>query len=403
MDLASPLSIEALQEAIETKLLSRFPRFRGCVDEEEKHWCVPDKVDPANYVVPVELTAPTAADEADAMREHVQKQMSLPLPPGCSWNVHLVTYSGSQERCSLLWRVAHTVADGVVLAQIMSRVICEELPPQTTAATAEAATPAAVLPTNPSAPKESEATVLPIRRAPRAGILERVWRFICGVFFVIALPFWPADVHTILQLGPNRWRKRLHEAEHARGVTVSKTDVPGAHQAGKAGVHIALGKPVAISELRTASAATSCTINDLLMTAMAAAIREYLTRRQALPPQHQDLSLTAVAVINPRPTMPQDMSSDELLRDYAAMKGPGCDITLLLLPLPCGEMPPAARRAKLCATTRRLKLSPESYLLRLGANLVTWLVGLQCLVALYTVVLAKFTLYVSCAHGPPHT
>ena len=94
------------------------------------------------------------------------------------------------------------------------------------------------------------------------------------------------------------------------------------------------------------------------------------------------------------------MSSDDLLRDYAAMKGPGCDITLLILPLPCGDLPPAARRDRLAAVTRQLKLSPASLLLRLGANLVTWIVGLRCLIALYTVINAKFTLYVSCATHP---
>ena len=75
--------------------------------------------------------------------------------------------------------------------------------------------------------------------------------------------------------------------------------------------------------------------------------------------------------------MPQDMSSNQLLEQYQQMRGPGCDITLLLLPLPCGAMEPAERLRALAATTRRLKLSPEAYLLRFFATYLVRLVGLQ--------------------------
>ena len=55
----------------------------------------------------------------------------------------------------------------------------------------------------------------------------------------------------------------------------------------------------------------------------------------------------------------QDLNSSKLLDDYASMVGPGCDITLALLPLPCGVMEPAARLRALASQTRRLKLSPR--------------------------------------------
>ena len=400
MELSGPLSAAELTAAVEKKLLSRFPRFRGHVTEDEKHWRVPEAVDPRAYVEEVELTAPTAADEATALREHVQREMAKPLPPRCSWNAHLITYSGrAAKRCTVLWRISHTVADGVVLAQIMSRVICEEIPvvkevPKTTEETMDGKTTTA-------APTESEATVLR-RRVPRAGLCERIWRFLCGVAFVFALVFWPSDPHTPLQLGPYRWKQQQEEGKRTGGGGNSthggESATSGAHAAGEEGVRIALGEPIAVSALRAAAAAAGVTINDLLMTAKAAALRKYLTARGFAC--SDSLKLTAVAVINPRPTMPQDMSSQELLADYTRMKGPGCDITLLLLPLPCGDMSPSQRRATLSATTRRLKLSPEAYLLRLGANLLTWTVGLNALIALYTIVLSKFTLYVSNVVAP---
>jgi hypothetical protein len=99
--------------------------------------------------------------------------------------------------------------------------------------------------------------------------------------------------------------------------------------------------------------------------------------------------------------MPQDLNSSALLDDYASMVGPGCDITLALLPLPCGDMEPSTRRRLLAASTRLLKLSPASFLLRLGANLIVRRLGLQPLIALYTHVLSKFTTYVSNVVAPP--
>ena len=79
-ELGGPLSEVALKAAIESKLLTRFPRFRGHVSADELHWCVPEHVDPADYVVPVELQAKSQADEHIAVREYVQQQMRLPLP-----------------------------------------------------------------------------------------------------------------------------------------------------------------------------------------------------------------------------------------------------------------------------------------------------------------------------------
>ena len=130
-------------------------------------------------------------------------------------------------------------------------------------------------------------------------------------------------------------------------------------------------------------------------------MRGYLEATSQLPERSEDLTLTAVAVINPRTTMPQDLHSSALLDDYASMVGPGCDITLALLPLPCGDMTPTKRRTLLAASTRALKLSPASYLLRAGANLIVRRLGLQPLIALYTHVLAKFTTYVSNVVAPP--
>ena len=196
-EMEGALTAEALAGAIETKLLSRFPRFRGHVTADEMYWCVPEMVNPWDYVCEIELAAESEADERGALMTHIAQQMILPLPLHCSWNVHLVRFGGRTNRCCVLWRISHTVADGVVLAQIMSNVLCD----------------IATTPTDdsPDPTEQAEASPLPVKREVPAGCLERSWRFVCGVCFVIALLFWPSDRHTILQLGPHRWRRRLSE------------------------------------------------------------------------------------------------------------------------------------------------------------------------------------------------
>jgi hypothetical protein len=52
----------------------------------------------------------------------------------------------------------------------------------------------------------------------------------------------------------------------------------------------------------------------------------------------------------------------------------GCDITLAFVPLPCGEV---CSLEQVAASTRRLKLSPETYLLRLVAMIICRLFGVR--------------------------
>ena len=359
--------------AVDDKLLKRFPRFRGYVSKDEREWVIPEHVDAHDYVEVVELTCGDDHGVDAAVLSHVEKMMSKDLPEQRSWQAQLLRFTG-REHCFIVWRIAHTVADGVVLTQLMSNVLCEPLDAKDAADASASAPP----PTK-------------VRTPPRlAGPLERLWRFVAGIAFVIALPFWPADTRTALQLGPARWARRQR---------ASMTNL--AEAGTRPAIKCAMMKPLEVSELKAAAKAASVTINDLLMSGIAGGIRAYLIKcSEPAPP---NLRLSAVAVINPRPIMPQTGlgGSEALLDAYASMKGPGCDITLGILPLPCGDLPPVSRLRAIAASTRALKLSPETLLLRLGATLITRLFGLRALVALYTHIIAKFTTYVSNVVAPP--
>ena len=206
-ELDQNITAAALTSAIEEKLLVRFPRFRGHVTANEKSWAVPDMsaIVSSDYVEVVNLAAANDEDEAKALQRHIELQMAEPLPPRCSWNVHLIRFGGRTRRCCILWRVSHTVADGVVLSQIMSSVLCDPIPEEKQRCASASESTAC-----PSAPA-AEA-----RHPMRAGWMERIWRFVCGCLFVVGLLFWPSDRHTKLQLGPYRWQQRLSSHSCAR-------------------------------------------------------------------------------------------------------------------------------------------------------------------------------------------
>ena len=238
-EMEKPLSVDALTEAIEERLLRRFPRFRGHVSADERHWCVPAAVDPTRYVRRVQLSsASDAASDVDAaMQQHLGAMLGADLPDLCSWEVHLCSFSAAPEACYLLWRIAHTVADGVILTQIMSNVLCEPDPVTASPTTAEAATaataataaetakaattvavPETVKATAPTqSVNSSKADVRPAdRRTPLlAGVCERLRCFVGGLGFVLALLAWPADVRTAIKLGPYAWAERERRARHA--------------------------------------------------------------------------------------------------------------------------------------------------------------------------------------------
>ena len=412
-ELDEPITKEALVELVDVALLQRFPRFRGYVSANERYWCVPDKVDATRYVEMVELSTDDDGTDADveaAVQQHVARSLGQDLPEQCSWQAQLVTCSGAAERCFVIWRIAHTVADGVILSQIMSNVLCKALVKDPDPGEA---------PSTPSVlnPAGSSAKVTNLRSQPtRVGLCERLRCLVGGVAFVLALVFWPSDPRTPIKLGPYKWERRERARRAAKGLSAhaSATDasqppppaadaIPVAVDDERERLRLGVMQPVAVDELKAAAAFARVSVNDLLLAAMAGGIRAYMNQMEPHTRLSASLQIHAVAVINPRPVMPQmgPGGASELLNDYAAMKGPGCDITLGILPLPCGDLPARTRLERVAHATRFVKISPETYLLRLLANLLVRSLGLSVLLALYKVILAKFTTYVSNVVAPP--
>ena len=98
--------------------------------------------------------------------------------------------------------------------------------------------------------------------------------------------------------------------------------------------------------------------------------------------------------------------ANKLLDDYAENRTQGCDVTIAIVPLPCGgALDPDERLATVRQTLRRLKLSPQAMIVRLlgivdiallGARLGTWFT----IFLAEKLVLPKTTTYASPLPGP---
>lgn len=382
-ELAGPVKYEAVCAAVDKLLLTRFPRFRGHVDPfDENFWVIPPSVDPNDYVEEFELPRSEGGPEA-ALLAHMAEQMRIGLPKRRSWQVQILRRRGGSP--CLLWRIAHTLADGVVIAQIMSHVLCEPLD-STPAANSGGVAAAAAAEAPPRAAAAASATTASAAPRLAPSLFERLCAFVRGVCFVALLPFWPQDSPTPLRLGGDRWA-RLSPAD--------------------ATTRVALAPPVPVARAKAAAARLGVTVNDVLMAALAGGLRSYLAAAPAAGGGAGSslaaaaggcggARLTSVVVVNPRPQAPQAAAGDggatsPLLRQYAQLQGPGCDITLGFLPLPCAAAEPAARLRAVAESTRRLKISPELPLARCLANCLHFVCGVKPVMLFYSYVLKKFS------------
>ena len=387
------VSAETLTALVTERLLKRFPRFRGHVSESARHWVVPETVDARLYVSDVQLEG---ADHRAAVVALLEAEYRKPLPSQCSWEVRRVTCAG---RVSLFWRIAHTAADGIILTQLLSHVLCDspatgDAPPQAAATSPAAGTI--------SSTTSSGADDAPQRRTHvRAGCLERVWAFVKGLLFVSVLLLWPSDRRSAISLGPSKWKRRLRRQRQG----TSKDE----------GVAMALSRPVAVAKLKAAARNHGATINDLLLASLGAGLHAYLAqeaaaaeagdekKKTAALAQLERLSLTASVVVNPRQHHFALSASDaeDLLGGYASMSTYGCDITIGLLSLPCGgAVAPNARLAAVRRSMRHMKLSPEVLLTRRLIMVLNSLCGVAAVTSVMELVVAKTSMYVSNVLGP---
>ena len=339
MVFAEPLAYGRLQEVIATRFL-KYPRFRqrpvqkstGAFWESDPHF------DIARHVLRTAL--PGKADKAE-LQHLASDLMSAPLDFSKPlWQFHLV--EGYRGGSALILRIHHCYADGIALIQVLLSL------------------------TDP-APGAAPVTEGSGDAAEDAGLFRRF--------------FDPVDkaVNATLKLGRGlvgegvdlvrhpdhaldfvRSGARL-AAEIARLALMSddsRTRFKGALGVSK---RVAWAEPLHLPEIKAIGRALACSVNDVLLGAVAGALRDYLVERG--DPVAEDLQVRAVIPVNLRPP------------DQAA--GLGNFFGLVFLALPVGVADPLERLREVRRRMDELKASYQPILalgllgaLGLGPNLV---------------------------------
>ena len=317
-----PLDWQRVKEQLRRRLVAEFPRFRQRVVESwlplaGPWWEDDPRFDLGSHVHHSVLPAP---GDQRVLQEFVAGKMAIPLDGSRSlWQLHLV--DGYGPGCALLFRVHHCIGDGIALARVMLSLT--DGAAGAGIAPAQAAHPASV-------PLDSLSR--PAARALSAtrGLVETVWH---ESVEVMTQASGPTDVAAVGR----------GEAKTLAKLLLTGRDVDTVLK-GELGVarRVTWSSPLRLDELKTIGGAFNATVNDVVLTAVAGALRSYLERRESLVDE-----LRAIVPVNLRPL------------DEPLPRKLGNRFGLVLLPLPVGI---AARGERLAEVKRRMdaiKHSPE--------------------------------------------
>jgi WS/DGAT/MGAT family acyltransferase len=314
--LDGPLGVERVRALLEERLV-RYPQFTSRVATPVAGVGLPSwEPDPdfsLDRHLHVERLGPGAGDPA--LRAFVSDLLSRPLPPGRPlWSVHLVPrFQGGSV---VVFRVHHCIGDGLALVHVLLSMADGAPAPEGRRA----------------APRASWGITLGrqvldgvgalLDRPGRVGDLARLASG--SVSSLVSLLALPSDPVTAFK-GPLGKRKLA-----------------------------AWSHPLDLSDFKSAARATGSTVNDVLVAALAGALRRYLESRGEVP---ESLEVRAVVPVNLRP--PEE--AGEL----------GNRFGLVFLPLPLGIPDPLDRLFEVRRRMRALKGSPQAF----AIYQVLWAVG----------------------------
>ncbi|MFV9503219.1 MAG: wax ester/triacylglycerol synthase family O-acyltransferase [Oscillochloridaceae bacterium umkhey_bin13] len=305
-----PVSMNQLRDLIEQRLLN-FARFRQRVDSwrgGSPHW-----EDDPNFMIEAHLHhvgLPGAGDDA-ALRELISGMVNMPLDPTRPlWQFYLVDHYGTG--CVLVLRVHHCLADGVTLVHVFNALMDQPL-----AASTEADSP-----TDPMT-ATFDAITAAIRSTEQ--IIRQGWS-------------WASHPERVLGL--------LGSGAAVLGkLALMGPDAPSIFK-GKLGMvkQASWTEPVTLEQIKAIGKVTGGTVNDVILTAVAGALRRYMTERAA------PISLRGMRAMVPVNLLPPEAKSDS-----------GNHFGLVYVTLPVGIDDPIERMAQLRREMDAIKASPEAY------------------------------------------
>jgi diacylglycerol O-acyltransferase / wax synthase len=256
-DTVDPGAIGAL---LRDRVIGRFPRFtQRALEEHGTWWEDVDDFDLDHHLHAVCLAPPAGRAELETF---VAGLVSVPLDRGRPlWDLYVVTsYQGSG--CALVFRMHHAIADGIALSRLLLSLTDD--PTVEPVAVAEPAT-------DPGSPTIRDAldaawheAVSLVAHPSRLGGLAGT--VASDLAAVTKLALMPTDHHTALR--------------------------------GRAGIEksVVWSDPIPLAHVKRAGHAADATVNDVLLAAVAGALRSHLVRRRS--PVHD---IRAIVPFNLRP------------------------------------------------------------------------------------------------------
>ncbi len=303
-----------VREQLRRRLVAEFPRFRQRVVESSVPLYGPWWEDDPGFDMDAHVhqrVLPAPGDQS-VLQQLVADAMAMPLDRSRPlWEVHLI--DGYGRGCAMLFRVSHCIADGIALARVLLSLTDDGAP-------ADIAPPQAARSGSGPLDKLSHSAARTLT-VPR-GVAETVWR---DLLEVMAHPAEVTDLAAAGRSDAKTLAKLLltgHDAD-----TVLKGE-PGVAR------RVAWSSPLRLDEVKAIGRAFDATVNDVLLTAVAGALRSYLKRRENLV--HE---LRAIVPFNLRPL------------DEPLPRKLGNRFGLVLLPLPVGI---GDRRERLAEVKRRM-------------------------------------------------
>lgn len=327
MFLADVPDWDEVTERLEARVLARYPVFRQRYEPAgplrgRAHWVDDEDFDLARHLHRARLPRP--GDDA-ALQRYMEERLSLPLDPAHPlWEAHLL--EGHGAGAAIFCRTHHAMADGLALARVLMSLTDED-PAAPPAVRGPDARDGALGP-SPAARDEPALGHVGVDLARTAVGQALRWGSPGGVHTAARLAVTTTQVVADLLLGHNPDNPLSAE--------------PGAAK------RIAWTGPVPLDRAKAVGRLAGATLNDVLLSAMAAALRTYQEERGAVP-----VDLITMVPVN--------------LRDLTAPPAPelGNAFTLVYFRYPSATAAPLARLGETKRRMDWLKASPEVALTRL--------------------------------------
>jgi WS/DGAT/MGAT family acyltransferase len=321
-----PLDVARLKDTVLYRMASRFPRLTHVVKQSGSSatWEPDPTFDIDAHVHRVALPAP---GDTRVLEEMVSDLMSTPLDFSKPlWQFHLLENYG--EGCVVLLRIHHCIGDGVALVHVM-------LSSTDTA-------PDASWPTAPSAPH-------PHAAHPHT----RITSIVDTVNTVVKRT--RQATNTLIHEGMESVLHPSHLLELAQDLSegasiltklLLKAPDPDTVLKGRLGTskRAAWSAPIPLDEVKAVGKANHATVNDILVAAVAGAIRRYLLERGE---SIEGIEINAMVPVNLRPPGEADLLGNRF--------------GLIYLALPVGTGDPGERLLIVKDQMDELKASPEPF------------------------------------------